>query len=162
MGYRKILHIDLDAFYCAVEELLNPELKGKAFAVGGSPGQRGVVSSCSYPARRFGVHSAMPMSRALALCSHLITVRGHYQAYDEASKKTMAIIENLTPLVEQISIDEAFLDVTDLAETGKVIALQLQAAILNQVGLPSSLGVATNKLIAKIANNIGKSEHLNI
>ncbi|MCE5209239.1 MAG: DNA polymerase IV [Chloroflexi bacterium] len=156
---RKIIHIDLDAFFCAVEELLDPSLAGKAFAVGGAAGERGVISSCSYPARRFGVHSAMPTGQALRLCPELILVHGHYAEYQKASRKTMEILEDMTPLVEQISIDEAFLDMTDLPESGRVIALYIQSMVKTKVGLPCSLGVASNKLVAKIANNRGKSEN---
>ena len=156
---RKILHIDLDAFFCSVEELYDPSLKGKAFAVGGDPKGRGVVSSCSYAARQYGVHSAMPCAKALRLCPQLIFVHSGYGHYSQESKKVMAIIRDLTPLVQQISIDEAFLDVTDLPESGVVIARKLQADIIARTGLPTSLGVATNKLMAKIANNIGKGAH---
>lgn len=154
---RKILHLDLDAFFCAVEEQYDPSLHGKPFAVGGRPDQRGVVASCSYAARRFGVRSAMPMSRAIRLCPQLQIVSRHGERYHEASDKVMAILHSLTPLVEQISIDEAFLDVTGLPQPAKDIARNLQVQIKEQLGLPCSLGVATNKLIAKIANNIGKS-----
>ncbi len=155
---RKILHLDLDAFYCAVEEQLDPNLRGKAFAVGGRPDQRGVVSSCSYAARRFGVHSAMPMSQAVRLCPRLIIVSTHFPAYHEASQRVMAILHDLTPFVEQISIDEAFLDVTMLPESAEVIARSLQTSIRDELGLPCSLGVATNKLVAKIATNMGKAK----
>jgi DNA polymerase-4 len=154
---RKILHLDLDAFYCAVEELRDPSLRGVAFAVGGKPEERGVVSSCSYAARKFGVHSALPMSRAIKLCPGLTIVRSRHHLYEEVSEKVMALLRNTTPLVEQISIDEAFLDVSDMAEPGEVLARQLQAAIRDELGLPSSLGVATNKLVAKIATDVGKA-----
>jgi len=155
---RKIIHLDLDAFFCAVEELHDPTLRGKPFAVGGQPDQRGVVASCSYPARMFGVHSAIPMSRALLLCPQLIVVPGRHGVYDEYSQHVMAHCYNRTNLVEQISIDEAFLDVSDLRPAAEAIARELQAAIWDELGLPCSLGVATNKLIAKIANNVGKAE----
>lgn len=155
---RKIIHLDLDAFFCAVEELHDPTLRGKPFAVGGRPDKRGVVASCSYPARLFGVHSAMPMSRALALCPQLIVVPGRHGVYDEYSQQVMAHCYNRTNLVEQISIDEAFLDVSDLRPPAEAIARELQAAIWDELGLPCSLGVATNKLIAKIANTVGKAE----
>jgi DNA polymerase-4 len=157
MKPRKILHLDLDAFYCAVEELLDPTLKGKPFAVGGRPDQRGVVASCSYPARRFGVRSAMPMSQAVRLCPQLIIVGADFRAYHTASAQVMNILNDLTPLVEQISIDEAFLDVTLLRDDAERIARALQAQINRTCGLPASLGVASNKLVAKIANNIGKA-----
>ncbi|MBN8592648.1 MAG: DNA polymerase IV [Anaerolineae bacterium] len=154
---RKILHLDLDAFYCAVEELRDPTLKGKTFAVGGRPDQRGVVASCSYPARRLGVRSAMPMSQAVRLCPELLIVSAHFSEYHTVSAHVMAILNNLTPLVEQISIDEAFLDVSLLRDDAERIARGLQAQINRQCGLPASLGVASNKLVAKIANNLGKA-----
>lgn len=158
---RKILHLDLDAFFCAVEEQRDTRLRGQPFAVGGPPEERGVVASCSYAARRFGIHSAMPMARAVKLCPQLLIVPSHHQAYQEASRQVMAYLHNLTPLVEQLSIDEAFLDVTDLPEPGEVLARQLQATILNNLGLPCSLGIASNKLVAKIANNVGKASARN-
>jgi len=108
---RNILHLDLDAFFCSVEETQNPELRGKPFAVGGRPNERGVVASCSYAARAVGVRSAMPMSRALQLCRNLIIVPGRHKLYGEYSEKVMKKLRDLTPLIEQISIDEAFLDI---------------------------------------------------
>ena len=162
MKYRKIIHLDLDAFFCAVEELYDSSLKGKAFAVGGDPGRRGVVSSCSYAARRLGIHSAMPMAQAIKLCPKLIIVHGSYDKYGDASKDVMEIIGNITPLVEQISIDEAFLDVSDLPDNGEIIARELQSAIKEKTELPCSLGVSTNKLVAKIANDVGKKQHKGI
>jgi DNA polymerase-4 len=153
---RKILHLDLDAFFCSVEELSNPGLRGKPFAVGGRPDQRGVVASCSYAARRLGIHSAMPMSRAIRLCPELVIVPGHHRAYGEASKQVMERLEGISGLVEIISIDEAFIDVSDLPDSGESIARRLQTQILDELKLPTSLGVATNKLVAKIANDVGK------
>jgi DNA polymerase IV len=154
---RTILHLDLDAFFCAVEEQHNPSLRGLPFAVGGRPEGRGVVASCSYPARRFGVHSAMPMARAVKICPNLIVVPPHFKAYRLASQEVMKRLNANTPLVEQISIDEAFLDVTGISDAGEGLARRLQAMMLNELGLPCSFGVATNKLVAKIANNIGKA-----
>jgi DNA polymerase IV len=156
---RKILHLDLDAFFCAVEEQRDPLLRGRPFAVGGRPEQRGVVASCSYAARRFGVHSAMAMARALRLCPQLEIVPPRFKAYSAMSHQVMEVLGSLTPLVEQISIDEAFLDVTDLPEPGEVLARRLQAEIRERMGLPCSLGVATNKLVAKIATDVGKAAH---
>ncbi|HBX69511.1 MAG TPA: DNA polymerase IV [Chloroflexi bacterium] len=153
---RHIIHLDLDAFYCAVEEQRDPALKGKAFAVGGRPDQRGVVSSCSYAARARGVRSAMPMRSALNLCPDLRIVSPHFTDYRTASRKVMQILRDLTPLLEQISIDEAFLDVTDLPGSIPEIACGLQAGIRQNVGLPCSLGIASNKLVAKIATDVGK------
>jgi DNA polymerase-4 len=153
---RTILHLDLDAFFCAVEEIHEPSLRGKALAVGGRPDQRGVVASCSYAARQFGVRSAMPMSRALALCPDLIVISHRHGAYGEMSGKVMERMRALTPLVEQISIDEAFLDLSDLREPAEQIARRLQAQINTELGLPCSIGVASNKLVAKIATEVGK------
>jgi DNA polymerase-4 len=153
---KRILHIDLDAFFCAVEEQRVPSLKGKPFAVGGSPEKRGVVASCSYPARKFGVHSAMPMARAVQLCPPLIIVRSHYQAYREASQKVMDILKQLTPQIEQISIDEAFMDISQIPETSDRIASNLQSKIGSKLGLPCSIGIAANMLVAKMATNYGK------
>lgn len=154
---RKIIHLDLDAFFCAVEILRDPTLEGQPFAVGGRPDQRGVVASCSYPARTYGVRSAMPMARALQRCPHLTIVAGHREQYSAYSRKVMAHLENLTDLIEQISIDEAFIDVSDLRTPAREIAQTLQTAIWEQLHLPCSLGVAANKLVAKIANNVGKA-----
>lgn len=153
---RKIMHLDLDAFYCSVEELKDPSLHGKPFAVGGQPGSRGVVASCSYAARAYGVRSAMPMSRALKLCPQLMVVRGSYHDYSDYSDQVMERLNDLTPLVEQISIDEAFLDVSDLPEPGLILAHRLQVRINSELHLPCSIGVATNKLVAKIATDEGK------
>ena len=156
--HRKILHLDLDAFFCAVEELRDPELKGKPFAVGGSPDGRGVVASCSYPARQFGVHSAMPMAQAVRRCPDLLVVSHRHGDYGQYSRQVMAKLRTLSPLVEQLSIDEAFIDVSDLADDPADIARRLQATINQELKLPCSLGVATNKLVAKIANDVGKSQ----
>ena len=153
---RKIIHLDLDAFFCAVEELHDPSLRGKPFAVGGRPEERGVVSSCSYVARARGIRSAMPMGRARALCPELIIVSARHRNYGKSSKQVMALLRRVTPLVEQISVDEAFLDVSDLPESGEMIAKRLQAQIKRELGLSSSVGIATNKLVAKIANDVGK------
>ncbi len=154
---RKIIHLDLDAFFCAVEELRDPSLMGKAFVVGGRPESRGVVSSCSYAARRFGIHSAMPMSQALRLCPDLIIIPPRHHVYSEVSDQVMERLRSITPLVEQISIDEAFLDVSDLPEPGDLIARHLQKRIRDELGLPCSLGIATNKLLAKTATDAGKA-----
>ncbi len=154
---RKIIHLDLDAFFCSVEELRDPSLRGKAFAVGGRPEERGVVASCSYTARQFGIHSAMPMARAIKLCPGLLVISSRHGVYSQASAQVMDRLRSVTPLFEQISIDEAFLDVTDLPESGEEIARRLQSAVHGGLGLPCSLGVATNKLVAKIATDVGKA-----
>ena len=157
---RKILHFDLDAFFCSVEELLDPTLRGRAFVVGGSPQGRGVVTSASYAARAFGVRSAMPMARALRLCPELISVRGNHRLYGEYSDKVMTLLRESAPLVEQISIDEAFLDVSDDPRPSGDIAKELQIRIREQFGLPTSWGAAGNKLVAKVATEVGKPNGL--
>jgi len=154
---RKILHLDLDAFFCSVEELHNPALKGKPFAVGGKANQRGVVASCSYAARTYGIHSAMPMGQALQRCPELIVISSRHADYQTVSKQVMAIIE-ITPFIEKISIDEAFMDVTGLPEPLSEIASDLQGRVNQQIGLPISIGGAVNKLVAKIANDWGKTQ----
>jgi len=154
---RKILHLDLDAFFCAVEETHNPDLRGKAFAVGGKPDERGVVASCSYAARRMGVRSAMPMSKALRLSPGLIIVSSRHRLYSEFSRQVMDILHNQSGLVEQISIDEAFLDISDIQDDPERLARRLQARIRDELHLPCSIGIASNKLVAKIATEVGKA-----
>ena len=154
---RKILHVDLDAFFCAVEELKDPALAGKAFAVGGNAERRGVISSCSYPARKKGVRSAMPTGQAKRLCPELILVSGSYADYSAKSDEVMEIFRGISGLVEQISIDEAFIDVTDLSDPPERIARNIQAEVRQKTGLPCSIGAASNKLVAKIATDQGKA-----
>jgi DNA polymerase IV len=156
---RTILHLDLDAFFCSVEEIQNPALRGKPFAVGGKPNERGVVASCSYPARALGIRSAMPMSRAVRLCGELIIVSSRHSLYREHSEKVMEKLRDVTPLVEQISIDEAFLDISDISQSAPRLARDLQADIRSGLSLPSSIGIATNKLVAKIATEVGKKSN---
>lgn len=153
---RLILHLDLDAFFCAVEETRNANLRGRAFAVGGRPDERGVVASCSYAARQSGVRSAMPTARALRLCPGLLIMPGNHRLYGEISGQVMARLRALTPEIEQISIDEAFLDISALNQPPDEVARGLQESIRAELGLPSSIGVASNKLVAKIATEVGK------
>jgi DNA polymerase-4 len=126
---RRILHLDLDAFFCAVEEQRDPTLSGLPFAVGGSPEGRGVVASCSYAARKMGIRSAMPMKLAIRLCPSLKIVSSGYHLYSQASKQVMDIMHSKAPHMEQISIDEAFLDISDLPESSEGFARQLQSEI---------------------------------
>ena len=155
---RKIIHLDLDAFFCSVEELLDPSLKGKTFAVGGSPSGRGVITSASYPARMRGIRSAMPTREALKILPDLLLVRSGFHHYSDYSKKVMDILRDTSPIVEQVSIDEAFLDVSDMPQPIGSIALDLQKRVLQETGLPCSLGCATSRLVAKIANDYGKKQ----
>jgi DNA polymerase-4 len=158
--HRTILHVDLDAFFCSVEELLDPSLTGTAFAVGGGADERGVIATASYEARKFGVRSALPTARALKLCPHLKLLPGRHKLYSQYSRDVMALFEAETPILEQISIDEAFLDLTGDQRPGGVVAATLQARIAKELKLPSSFGVASNKLVAKIATNVGKPRGL--
>ncbi len=151
-----ILHADLDAFYASVEQLRNPSLRDKAMAVGG-----GVILAASYEARAFGVRSAMPVRRALSLCPHLIIVEGHFEDYTTLSRQVFEICDRYTPLVEQISIDEAFLDVSGsvhLFGPAPQIAASLRAAVLDEVGLVMSIGVARTKFLAKVASQVAKPD----
>ncbi len=155
---RKILHLDLDSFFCAVEEQLDPSLRGQVMVVGGQPDQRGVVASASYPARQYGIRSAMPTSQAVRLYPDLIIVSQTRSAYEERSKAVMALLRDTTPYVEPLSIDEAFMDVTLLSGSIEVIAEDIQRRINLELELPCSLGGATSKLLAKTANTIGKAK----
>jgi DNA polymerase-4 len=157
---RTILHVDLDAFFCAVEIIRNPSLAGVPFVVGGQPGARGVVASASYPAREFGIRSAMPTAQAVRRCPDLVIVSSNHGGYSEYSEKVMDLLRDSAPIVEQISIDEAFLDISDAPETGEQMARELQKEINEQFSLPTSWGVASSKLVAKIATEIGKPEGL--
>lgn len=158
-----ILHADLDAFYASVEQLDNPELRGKPVVVGGSPEGRGVVAAASYEARRFGVRSAMPMSRALRLCPDAVRVPPRFDRYAAISRRVMAIFRALTPLVEPLSLDEAFLDVSGWVRDGadpEGIARELRDEVKQATGLTLSVGVGSNKSVAKIASDIEKPDGL--
>ncbi len=162
---RAIIHLDLDAFFCSVEVLKNPELNGKPIAVGGQPDKRGVVAAASYPARKFGIHSAMPMSRAVKLCKDIIIIPPNFKSYKTYSVIVMKLVEKEADLLEQISVDEAFIDVSSRIgnwEDAVEIAKSLQNNIAVNIGLPNSLGVATNKMIAKIASDLNKPNGLTV
>jgi DNA polymerase-4 len=153
---RTILHVDLDAFFCSVEELHDPSLHGTPFVVAGEPRGRGVVASASYAARPFGVRSAMPTSRALRLCPGLRVVRPRHALYARMSERVLGYLRDSAPAVEAISVDEAFLDVSDDPRPGQAVAESLRQTITDRFSLPTSWGVATNKLVAKIATEVGK------
>src|SRR6195256_1917845 len=157
---RAILHIDMDAFYASVEEQDRPELKGKPLIVGGTNG-RGVVAAANYIVRRFGVRSAMPMREALRRCPEAICVRPRMARYKEFSEQVFAIFREFTPLVEGLSLDEAFLDVTAsqrLLGNPESIGSEIRRRIVGQTGLTASVGVAPNKLLAKIASDLNKPD----
>jgi DNA polymerase-4 len=160
---RTILHVDLDAFFAAVEQRDRPELRGKPVIVGGDPSGRGVVSAASYEARKFGVHSAMSLREAIRRCPDGVFLPVDGRRYQQASREVMAILRRFTPQVEPISIDEAFLDVTGsrpLFGDGPEIAAAIKAAIRDDVGLTASVGVASTKLVAKIASDLQKPDGL--
>ena len=160
---RHIIHADLDAFYAAVEQLDNPELRGKAVMVGGSPEHRGVVATASYEAREFGVHSAMPMRSAVRRCPQGIIVRPRFDRYREVSRKVMAIFRDITDLVEPLSLDEAYLDITQVVEDGQpplAVALDLKRRVNQETGLTLSVGAGTAKSVAKIASDLHKPDGL--
>jgi DNA polymerase IV len=158
---RTILHCDLDAFYASVEQRDHPEYRGKPVIVGGGPNDRGVVSAASYEARAFGVHSAMPLREAGKRCPHGIFVPGRFEAYEAASDAVMGLFAERTPLVEPISLDEAFLDVTGTAHLfggPEACARDLKRAVREDVGLVLSVGMASNKLCAKVASDLRKPD----
>ena len=161
---RKIIHIDMDAFYASIEQRDNPEYRGKPIAVGGSPeGRGGVVATASYEARKYGVRSAMPSKKALQLCPHIIFIRPRFDAYKEASQKIREIFGRYTDLIEPLSLDEAFLDVTtDKQNIGSAIdiAKDIRLAIKQELNLTASAGVSVNKFVAKIASDINKPNGL--
>ncbi len=162
---RRIIHVDMDAFYASVEQRDRPELRGRPVAVGGSPESRGVVAAASYEARKFGVRSAIPMSRAVRLCPHLSIVPPDFAKYRAASQQVFAIFREVTPLVEGLSLDEAYLDVTENAwgePLGVNVAKRVKSRILEETGLTASAGVAPNKFLAKIASAWRKPDGLTV
>lgn len=162
---RHILHADFDAFYASIEQLDDPSLRGKPVVVGGAPEGRGVVASASYEVRRFGVRSAMPMRTALQRCPQAIRVGPRFDRYSEVSRQVMGIFRAITPLVEPLSLDEAFLDVTALVSPGRLpgeIAADLRRQVREELGLTISVGVATSKSVAKIASDMDKPDGLTV
>jgi DNA polymerase IV len=162
---RKIVHLDMDAFYASVEQRDDPALKGRAVAVGGRPEGRGVVAAASYEARAFGVRSAMPMARALRLCPELAIVRPDFAKYKRVSEQVMAILRACTDLVEPLSLDEAYLDVTENRwgiAYGSVVAKELKRRIFDATRCTASAGVAPNKFLAKIASGWRKPDGLTV
>jgi nucleotidyltransferase/DNA polymerase involved in DNA repair len=160
---RTILHVDMDAFFTSVEQRDRPELRGKPVVVGAPPDKRGVVAAASYEARKFGVHSAMPSRTAFRLCPHAVFLRGDHAKYSRESERVMAILRQFTPLVEQVSVDEAYLDVTAslrLFGAGEQIAREIKRRVRETTGLTASVGVAPNKFLAKLASDMRKPDGL--
>jgi len=158
---RHILHIDMDAFYASVEQLDGPELEGKAVLVGGSVKQRGVVAACSYEARKFGIHSAMPTSQAIRLCPQAVVLPVRMSRYIELSEQIHEIFNNYSPDIEPISLDEAFIDVTGslkLFGSAEKIGREIKNRIKQELGLAASVGVAPNKFLAKLASDLDKPD----
>src|SRR5262245_42700937 len=162
---RRILHIDMDAFYASVEQRDRPELLGNPVAVGGDPDKRGVVAAASYEARAFGVRSAMSMAKAVRLCPSLLIVHPDFARYRAVSQQVFAIFRSVTPLVEPLSLDEAYLDVTENS-WGEPIATRVARRIKEEIraatGLTASAGVAPNKFLAKIASGWKKPDGLTV
>jgi nucleotidyltransferase/DNA polymerase involved in DNA repair len=160
---RTILHVDMDAFFTSVEQRDRPELRGKPVVVGAPPDKRGVVAAASYEARKFGVHSAMPSRTAYRLCPHAVFLRGDHAKYSRESERMMTILRHFTPLVEQVSVDEAYLDVTAslrLFGAGEQIAREIKRRVRETTGLTASVGVAPNKFLAKLASDMRKPDGL--
>lgn len=165
MVMRHILHADFDAFYASVEQREDPTLRGKPVVVGGRPEHRGVVASASYEARRFGVRSAMPMRNAIQRCPQVVIINPDFGLYNQVSSEVMGIFRNITFLVEPLSLDEAFLDVTSLVteeKSGIDIAFDLKEKVRAELGLTISVGVASNKSVAKIASDMDKPDGLTV
>ena len=158
-----IMHIDLDAFFVSVEQALNPELKGKPVVVGGKPDRRGVVAAASYEARAFGLHSAMPLVTAARLCPQAIFIEGNFHRYRDASQKFMAILTDFSPFLEPVSLDEAYLDVTGFESIhGSIhqMAINIRKRVKKELDLCASIGVASCKVVAKIASDLSKPDGL--
>lgn len=162
---RKIIHIDMDAFFASVEQRDFPEYKGKPVIVGGSPDKRGVVAAASYEVRKFGVHSAMPSAKAIRLCPHAILLRPRFEVYREVSNQIREIFFQFTDLVEPLSLDEAYLDVTENhinLPSATLIAREIKRLIKEKTHLTASAGVAHNKFLAKIASDLDKPQGLSV
>ena len=162
---RRIVHLDMDAFYASVEQRDDPSLRGKPVAVGGKAESRGVVAAASYEARAFGVRSAMPMARAVRLCPELVIVHPNFERYRAVSRQVMDLLRSCTPLVEPLSLDEAYLDVTENAwhePLATNVAKRLKREIFEATGLTASAGVAPNKFLAKIASGYRKPDGLTV
>ncbi len=163
MADRRIMHIDLDAFFVSVEQVADPELRGKPVVVGGRPDHRGVIAAASYEARAFGLHSGMPVSTAVRLCPQAIFIEGSFPKYRAASARFMAILGDFSPFLEPLGLDEAYLDATGFESLhGSIhqMALAIKQRIRDEQGLAASIGVAGCKVVAKIASDLSKPDGL--
>jgi len=161
---RRILHMDMDAFFAAVEQKRNPGLIGKPVVIGGAgdPAKRGVVSTASYEARKFGIHSAMPLRTAYKLCPQAVFLPVDYREYSRISQKVKSILKEFSPIMEDVGIDEAFLDISRIDKRSEEIAGEIKCRIKDEVDLTCSIGIAPNKLLAKIASDMKKPDGLTI
>ncbi|HWO74191.1 MAG TPA: DNA polymerase IV, partial [Dehalococcoidia bacterium] len=162
---RRVLHVDLDAFFVAVEQARDPSLKGKAVIVGGDPDGRGVVATASYEARAFGVHSAMPLRTAKRLAPHAVFLRGDFQEYARVSRAFHSILSNYSPLVESAGLDEAYIDITGcepLVGTPEQAAATIRQRVRSELSLAASVGIATSKLVAKVASDAAKPDGVKV
>ena len=161
---RRILHIDMDAFFAAVEEQRHPELRGKPVVIGGSgdPTKRGVVSTASYEARKYGIHSALPLRTAYNLCPEAVFLPVDYEEYSRVSGIIKTALKEMSSIMEDVGIDEAFLDISEIDKTPDEIAQEIKERIKKETGLTCSIGVASNKLLAKIASDMQKPDGLTI
>ena len=163
MPVRKIIHIDMDAFFAAIEQRDNPRFAGKPLVVGGSPSRRGVVAACSYAAREYGIHSAMPSAKAAKLCPEIAFIKPRFDVYRAVSRQLHEVFRGYTDLIEPLSLDEAYLDVTAIADrsgSATEIARAVKRDILRETGLTASAGVSYNKFLAKIASDMNKPDGL--
>ena len=164
LNSRRIMHIDMDAFFAAVEEQRNQDLIGKPVVIGGSgdPTKRGVVATANYEARKYGVHSAMPLMTAHNLCPAAVFLPVDYIAYAAVSRQFKSTLSGITPVIEDVGIDEVFLDISELADTPESIAAKIKSGIKEKTGLTCSIGISSNKLLAKIASDMEKPDGLTI
>ena len=160
---RRIMHIDLDAFFVSVEQILNPELQGKPAVVGGKSDRRGVVASASYEARKFGLHAGMPLITARRLCPQAIFIEGNFSRYRDASQRFMAILADFSPYLEPVGLDEAYLEATgfeSLYGSIKQMAGKIKQRVKEELGLYASVGIAGGKVVAKVASDLSKPDGL--
>jgi len=161
---RRVLHVDMDAFFAAVEEKRRPELRGRPLVIGGSgdPTKRGVVSTASYEARKYSIHSAMPLKTAYKLCPHAVFLPVDYEEYARVSSDIKGILRGISPMMEDVGIDEAFLDISEIQKSSELVAGEIKDIIKSRTGLTCSIGIAPNKLLAKIASDLQKPDGLTV